>query len=254
LRTPFAVNGKGVETKKMIASQLSLTEKQIDSFDQFMLDGTGKTLDALETMFGLDIDSSDSNIEIAPAANSEYLKHLGNGTLYTVSSALVGDMQGSILLLMRSSDFKYLGEAMRPVLSLLYLSSPDADLATLDHKKKDWMQDNGIHHNGETAFHEQMMDTLAEMGNVLIGLYSKAIYRISDLNTDHSVPYALRDTDQQVIQRVLSSSEVSDQPYLVIENEFVVMDNPIKLWCVISPTQDSFQDILKRIERRDDHH
>ena len=116
------------------------------------------------------------------------------------------------------------------------------------------MQDNGIHHNGETAFHEQMMDTLAEMGNVLIGLYSKAIYRISDLNTDHSVPYALRDTDQQVIQRVLSSSEVSDQPYLVIENEFVIMDNPIKLWCVISPTQDSFQDILKRIERRDDHH
>lgn len=238
----------------MIAKQMSLTEKQINSFNRFMLDGTGRTLDALEGMFGLDIERSDSNIEIASAANSEFLKHLGEGTLYTVSSALVGDIQGSILLLMRSNDFKYLGEAMRPVLSLLYLSRSDADLATLEDQKMDWMQDNGTGHTEDTAFHEQMMDTLTEMGNVLIGLYSKAIYKISDLNIDHSIPYALKDTKQQVVQRVLSSSELSDQPYVVIENEFIVTDRPIKLWCLISPTQDSFQDILKRIERRHNYH
>jgi hypothetical protein len=31
----------------MIASQMNLTETQVESFDQFMLDGTGRTLDAL---------------------------------------------------------------------------------------------------------------------------------------------------------------------------------------------------------------
>ena len=232
----------------MIANQMNLTETQVESFDQFMLDGTGKTLDALETMFGLSVDSSNSDMEIAPAANSEYLKHLGHGTLYTVSSALVGDLQGSILLLMRSSDFIRLGEVMRPILSLLFLSSPNTDLATLDREKQSWMHDNDYGHSNDSAFQDQMLDTLAELGNVLIGLYSKAIYRICKMNSDHSVPFALRDTGQKLMQSVLSSSEVPDQPYLVIENEFVVMGKNIKLWCLISPTRDSFKDILSRFE------
>ena len=238
----------------MIANQMNLTETQVESFDQFMLDGTGKTLDALETMFGLSVDSSDSDIEIAPAANSEYLKHLGHGTLYTVSSALVGDLQGSILLLMRSGDFIRLGEVMRPILSLLFLSSPNADLATLDSEKQSWMHDNDYGHSNDFAFQEQMLDTLAELGNVLIGLYSKAIYKICKMNSDHSVPFALRDTGQKLIQSVLSSAEAPDQPYLVIENEFVVMGRKIKLWCLISPTWDSFKSILKRFESQEARH
>ena len=232
----------------MIANQLSLTSKQINSFDRFLVDGTGKALNALETMFALNIDSSDSSIEIATGVNSEILKHLGSGTLYIVSSAMEGDMQGSILLLMRSGDFKYLGEVMRPVLSLLYLSSPDADLATLDSQKPDWAQDNDARHAADEAFDEQMMDMLAEMGNVLFGLYAKAMYRICNLDTHHSVPEVLRDPEQQTIQLVLSSTEVADQLNLVIENEFVVMDRAIKLWCLISPTQRSFQNILNKIE------
>ena len=232
----------------MIANQLSLTPKQVDSFDRFLVEGTGSTLDALETMFGLNVDSSASSIEIAPSTNSENLKHLGSGPLYVVSSALVGDLQGKILLLMRLVDFEYLSEVMRPILSLLFLCSPDSDLEQLNRQMLECIQDSGAQDSDEIVFHAQMMDTLAEMGNVLIGLYSKAIYNICDLNTHHSLPFALRDPDQRLMQRVLSSPEASDQSYLVIENEFVVMDRPIKLWCLISPTQDSFQDILARIE------
>jgi len=238
----------------MIANQLNLTDKQINSFERFMLCGTGWTLDALETMFGLSVDSSDSNIEITSPADSEFLKHLGNGTLYTVSSSLVGDMRGSILLLMRSSDFKQLSEAMRPVLSLLFLCSSDDDLATFDHQKSGLMQDTGTQHTNDESFHEQMMDTLSEMGNVLIGLYLDAMYEICDLSADHSIPYVLKDPNQRVIQRILSSAGGSDKSYLVIENEFIVMDRPIKLWCLISPTQHSFQHILNRIERRHNYH
>jgi len=238
----------------MIANQQSFTTKQVNSFDQFLVDGTGKALNALEDMFGLNIDSSDSSIEIAPAVSNENLKHLGNGALYIVSSAMTGDLQGSILLVMRSDDFNYLCEAMRPVLSLLFLSNPDADLAVLDSQKPKWMQENSKEPSEDAAFKEQMMDTLAEIGNVFFGLYTKAIYRISDLNTHHSIPEVLKDTDQQLIKQVLSSSEKPDQLHLVIENEFVVVDRPIKLWCLISPTRASLADILKRIESRDTYH
>jgi len=231
----------------MIASQLNLTDKQVNSFDRFLMDGTEKALSALDNMFGLDIDSSDSCIEI-----SENLKHLGNGTLYTVSSAMIGDMQGKILVLMRSRDFKYLSKAMKPVLSLLFWSGTDADLTIPDSQAEEWMEDDGMEMSEDAEFHTQMMDTLGEMANVFIGLYAKAIYKICDLNTHYSVPFAMKDTDQKIVQQVLWSPEVSDQLHLVIQNEFFVMGKPIKLWCLISPTRKSFRNILKRIELREE--
>ena len=74
------------------------------------------------------------------------------------------------------------------------------------------------------------MDMLAEMGNVLFGLYAKPMYKICHLDTHHSVPEALRDPDQRVFQQILSSSSAApDQLHLLIENEFVVMDRTIRL-------------------------
>jgi len=232
----------------MSASQLNLTGNQVDSFDQFLIDGTSSTLDAFENMFGLNIDSSSSSIEIAPQASNDTLKNLGSGPLYVVSSSLAGDMQGRLLLFMRSVDFDYLSEAMRPVLSLLFLCSPEADLEQLNRRMLECIHDADEHDSGEVLFHKQMMDALAEMGNVLIGLYSKAMYNICNLNTHHSLPFAVRDPDHRLIGRALSLLETMDQPFILIENEFVVMDRPIKLWCLISPSQESCKDLLKRIE------
>ena len=238
----------------MINSELNLTEKQVNSFDRFLADGTERALSALDNMFGLDIDSSDSSIEIAPAVDSENLKHLGNGTLYTVSSAMVGELQGKILVLMRACDFKYLSKAMKPVLSLLFWTGTDADLTPLDSQEQDWMEDDETDVPEDAEYHKQMMDTLGEMANIFIGLYAKAIYKICHLNTHYSVPFAMKDTSQQIVQQVVWAPEVSNRMHLVIQNEFFVMDKPIKLWCLISPTQKSFREILKRIEHREEYH
>jgi chemotaxis protein CheY-P-specific phosphatase CheC len=238
----------------MIGSELNLTEKQVISFDKFLADGTERALSALDNMFGLDIDSSDSSIEITPAVNSENLKHLGNGTLYTVSSAMVGELQGKILVLMRACDFKYLSKAMKPVLSLLFWTGTDDDLTIMDSLEQDWMEDDETEESEDEEFQKQMMDTLGEMANIFIGLYAKAIYKICHMSTHYSVPFAMKDTNQQIVQQVLWSPEVSDQLHLVIQNEFFVMDKPIRLWCLISPTQKSFRDILERIEHQEEYH
>ena len=217
----------------------------LHSFDRFLVDGTGNTLSALTGMFGLNIDRSDSTIEITPAVHSQNLSRFGNGSLYVVSSDLVGEMQGSIVLLMRSCDFENLGDVMKPILNLLFLSNSDVDLATLDSQKPDWMNDNRIQHTTDPVFHEQMMDTLAEMGNVIIGLYTKALYKNYDLNTHHSLPKTSRIPDQESISEILSTTNETQPLQLVIENEFVVMNRTIKLWCLISPTSKSFQNMLK---------
>ena len=232
----------------MNVPQLNLSEKQLHSFDRFLVDGTGNTLSALTGLFGLNIDSSDSTIEITPAVHSQSANRFGNGSLYVVSSDLVGEMQGSIVLLMRSCDFENLGDVMKPILNLLFLSNSDVDLATLDNQKPDWMNDNRIQHTTDPVFHEQMMDTLAEMGNVIIGLYTKALYKNYDLNIHHSLPKTSRIPDQESISEILSTTNETQPLQLVIENEFVVMNKTIKLWCLISPTSKSFQNMLKIID------
>jgi len=233
----------------MIAHQLNLTEKQVNSFDRFLVDGTQKALSALDDMFGLDIECSDSCFEIAPATLSENLKHIGDEPLYTVSSAMVGDMKGRIFVLMRASDFQHLGKAMKPALDLLFCSDLDADLTMPDDKS------NGLNNKWKTEedlFHEQMMDTLSEMANVFIGLYARAIYGISKMNTHYSVPFAIKDPEQEIVRHFLMAPGDSNQFHLVIQNEFFVLDKPIKLWCLFSPTRQSLKNILNRIESQDE--
>lgn len=238
----------------MIAQQLNLTEKQVDSFDRFFVDGTQKALSALDDMFGLDIECSDSCFEIAPAVSSENLKHLGDEALYTVSSAMVGDMKGRIFVLMRASDFKHLSKAMKPTLDLLFHTDMDADLTPTDGQVNEQTADNEKWKTEDELFHEQMMDTLSEMANVFIGLYARAIFRISNMNTHYSVPFAIRDPEQEIVRHFLMAPGDSNELHLVIQNEFFVQGNPIKLWCLFCPTRQSLKNILYRIERTPEYH
>jgi chemotaxis protein CheY-P-specific phosphatase CheC len=232
---------------------MNLTEKQVNTLDRFLLQGTVNALDAIETMFGLEIESSSTSIEIAPAVESENIKSLGNEPLYVVASDLVGDIQGSILLLMKSDDFRYLGEVMRPVLSLLFLCSPNADLESLDKRKPDWMQEDGLADSDDVEFYRVMIDTLGEIGNVLMGLYTRAICEIFVVNTHHRLPKTSKDPDQQVMQRVLASSAEQARQHLIVQTEFIVQNRPIRLWLLISPTKQSLQGMLDKIECEDEN-
>lgn len=238
----------------MISHQLNLTEKQVDSFDRFLVEGTQKALSALDDMFGLDIECSDSCFEIAPAISSENLKQLGDEPLYTVSSAMVGDMQGRIFVLMRASDFKHLSKVMKPTLDLLFCADIDADLTPTDGQVNGKTNTNNKRKTEAELFHEQMMDALSEMANVFIGLYARAIHGISKLNTHYSVPYAIKDPSQEIVRHFLWAPEASEQLHLVIQNEFFVLDKPIKLWCLFCPTRHSLQNILNRIEQAPEYH
>ena len=230
-----------------MTKQINLTRNQVDFFDRFMLAGTRKVLDGFESIFGLEIDSSDSSVEIATAAASRKIGEIGAGPLYAISSEMQGELQGNLHLLLRSGDFKYLGEVMKPLLGLLYLSDDGSDLVTLDKRKPDWMLDADEQEKSDAAFHGRMMDKLTEMANVLFSLYTEAIYMIYDLHTYHSLTESLADPGQHTIQHVLASAESEDQLHLVIENDFIVQGKPIRFWCLISPTMNSFQEILDRI-------
>lgn len=233
---------------KKNSNLLSLTKNQVKYFDRFLVANTAKTLDVLETMFSLNIDSSDSRFKILPTSDVVKTERLTSGSLFIISSKMTGEMQGSMRLLMRATDFNNLGEALKPTLKLLFLSSPDADLSVLDDQMPDWMEDVDQLCSDDDVFLEQLMDTSKEFANVLFGVYTSAIYRVFDLHTHHSLPEFSKATSQQSIQDIFSSRDPPDKQHLLIENNFSVLQNQFNLWLLISPSKKSLQVILNRVD------
>lgn len=163
--------------------------------------------------------------------------------MYIISSTLEGQVDGSIALFMRATDFNYLSQVMRPVLSLYFYANSDDDLEELEHNKPDWMQKSPEDCVNDSVYKKQMLDVFAEMGNVLLGQYTKSIFKIYGLNTQHSVPLLIRDPQQVMTRQLLFASGEKSRFHIVIENEIIMDDKPINLWCLISPTTASFASI-----------
>jgi chemotaxis protein CheY-P-specific phosphatase CheC len=232
--------------EKVTAKSTNLSRKQVEYFDKFLITNSLLVMNGLENIFGLSIDSSDTRIEIASAVVKEHLEHLGSGTVYTMSSDLVGNLSGSVLLIIRAEDFKYLCEMMTPVLNLMFPEG--ADDGAENSSSPEAPPTGGTGQMSETAIQEHMMETLAEMGNVLIGVCTKAIFKVFQIKVHHSVTQVMKDTNQQSITQLLSSSAGSDKQYVIIENDFIAMEKPIKFWCLTSLVHESFQYILQQIE------
>lgn len=232
----------------MICRSPLLNEHQSHSFDRFLLGGTGKVLNALETMFELEVETSESLLEIVAANDSDALREVRNEWLYTVSSDLQGELEGSVQVLMRSTDIDHLAELLRPLLSLLFLSCPNTDLETLDTAKPGWLDDQITAPMKDAEFRAQMLDMLTEMGNVLIGLYSRAMFELSTLSAHHSMPLVDWHANPGTLMELLGRNGTPEQLCLVIDNQFLIAGHPIHMWCVISLSPGSFRNLLQGID------
>ena len=208
---------------------------------------TRKTLEVLETMFALYIESSDSNIKIFPSAAFKDLEPLSGSKLFAISSEMTGEMQGSLSLLMSSQDFASLGEVLKPTLELLFLSDPDTDLISLKDQSPDWMIKGKQLDPDDAVFRKVMIDTSTELGNVLFGIYSDTIYEVFDLHTHHSLPEFSTGTSDHYIQKVYSSPEPMSEQHFLIQNDFTISQKHFTLWCLISPSKKSMHVMLDRV-------
>jgi hypothetical protein len=231
-------------------SQASLTSKQSCAFNQFLRDGTENAVNALETVFALDIDNSHSSMEFFDALNGYSLDPLCESAVYTVSSDMLGDLTGRAELLMREGDFHAFQEIVKPVLGLMFLSDAATNLEALETNKPSWLRDSEDTQGIDPEFQSMVLDMLAEIGNILIGLYSKALYRTFGISMHHSVPKARREAGPRAMKRI--HSEQSTHVHLVIENTFQIMQRSLMMWCVISPTHESFREIMAQIEASND--
>jgi hypothetical protein len=152
---------------------------------------------------------------------------------------------------LRSVDYIHLSKVMRPVLQQLFWTGADQDLTLAD----DALDEAGEEQNNDrpdSEFERQMTDTLCEMANVFIGLYTKAVYKICGLTTQYSLPRFNFDYDQKFMQEIYGSGNASNRHQLVIQNEFFLKSKSIMLWCIISPCRESLEAMLENIESHQD--
>lgn len=238
---------KSIKLKKATETQTSLTVNQTKYIDRFLVTSTRQFLDSLEILFMIAIDSSTSHVEIMPTSGIEKMERLNSGFLYVIPSELQGEMQGNLHLLMRFRDFNNLGEVLKPTMEFLNLSGTDSRIATQISQETNQVQDINSSYAHDADRHEQLMDALTEMGNSLFGIYTNAFYKTFDLYTHHSPLESLRDSNQMSLQQLLLSPKMKGIQHFMIENEIFVKNKIIRLWCLISPTRKSFQEILNRI-------
>lgn len=235
-----------------VRGPMTLSDRQSCGLNRFLLGGTGRVLHAIETMLELEIEKSESLMEIAPANESQFLRRIGDRSLYAISSNLAGDMQGRLCLLVESGDVQRLADLMIPVLTLLFLSGSDADLQTLERNRPHWMSAQGELSLQDAEFQAQMVDLLGELGNVLFGSYSRTLYEYSALTARHSIPRVGGDTTWQDLLLAHDALGLQQQPGIIIEHQLHIGGRPVQLWCLISLEPDSFRKLLGRFEACDE--
>ncbi len=129
---------------------------------------------------------------------------------------------------------------LKPVMGLMFLCNPEADLSTLDQRRPRWMEEPELPPMEDPEFQAQMLDALAEMGNVLVGVYSRVMYEMCARRTMHSLPQVTRNSDCDAVCLALEEVCPPEQHRLVIDNQFVIGGRLIHLWCVISLQPDCF--------------
>jgi chemotaxis protein CheC len=75
---------------------------------------------------------------------------------------------------------------------------------------------------------EENLSAVVEIGNILSGVYLTAVHDFCGLNIYHTVPVLAIDMIQPLLDEALAKSSLQMQTTVLIENEFVIGEFPVK--------------------------
>jgi len=91
------------------------------------------------------------------------------------------------------------------------------------------------------------LSVIAEIGNIVAGVYLTAVHDFCKLNIYHTVPTVATDMVQALLDESLVRLSRQVQHIIVIENEFMVEEKPIKTFLVMIPSVESVNILVNSI-------
>ncbi|MEJ8566508.1 chemotaxis protein CheC [Elongatibacter sediminis] len=218
-----------------------------DGFDRLLLKGTQSVLQSLESMFELEVENSASLLEVVPWDENQAPLQFGDGPFYSVSCGFDGDLAGRAAFVLSEDDFRHLANELMPVLSLMFLSDPGAELTSLEERKPNWMEDTSSALDDEEC-RAQILDAFSELGNVLVGACTRAIFELTGLRTQHSLPVVEFSHDRSKVDGLLVEGLDSPPMLVVIDNELLIGGRTLRLWSFITLDAVSFERVLESLD------
>ncbi|MBI1912660.1 MAG: chemotaxis protein CheC [Deltaproteobacteria bacterium] len=176
-----------------MSNEERLSDKELDYLREMMNIGAGNAATALSQMLGCRMKLDIPRVHQLPAKRVSSVVGVNGLPVVCVKMSMVGDCKGEIFFvvpenarteLARMAERALLGDALRGT----------ADTSTLE-----------------------------EIGNIMAGSYLTAIHDFCKLNLYHSVPVAVIDVFQSIIDELLASFNLRADSFIVIENEFAIV-------------------------------
>jgi chemotaxis protein CheC len=95
---------------------------------------------------------------------------------------------------------------------------------------------------------EPDLSVLAEMGNILAGVYLTAIHEFCRLSIYHTVPMIAIDMIQSLLDESIVTLSREAQALILVENEFIVEEICIKTFLLVIPAVQSVRTLVDSIE------
>jgi len=132
---------------------------------------------------------------------------------------LVGDVTGTLYMLLSRDDFEKISILIK-----------------------------NISHGEMSDDENYTLSTVAEIGNVLAGVYLTSIHDFSSLTIYHTIPCTAVDMIQSIIDETLVNLSKTVPDIFIFINEFVIKTLSFKMYLLLIPSPDSFDRLVSSLQ------
>ena len=198
-----------------------LSEEQLDFLCEMMNIAVGNAATGLSQMLHRAVNMEIPAVYVLPSEKAPSFLADPSLPVSCVKMSMVGDIAGDLFFLVREEQKVKLIRLAEQAMGVVTRDGADIDLSAL-----------------------------AEIANIIGGIFLTAIHDFCKLNIYHTVPILAEDMVQSLLDESLATVTRQGQKVLLIENVFVLDENgknPITTFLLVVPTAESIQTLVNSI-------
>jgi len=189
-----------------------ITEEQLDFLKELVNIGAGNAVTALEQILQCRVDLQMPSVKFLPACEvASYLAGSPAAPVIGVRMDLIGDITGSLYVIISQNELENIAILIK-----------------------------NIPHDPIENEEAEILASIAEIGNVLAGVYLSAIHDFCSLTIYHTIPRVAVDMVQSILDETLAESGGISPDIFIFVNEFATKSRSFKMYMLLIPIPDSF--------------
>lgn len=227
------------EIKNMKEKEKRLSEEQLDFLREMMNIGAGNAVTAFTKMLQCRVNVRIPGVHVLSAPQVHSVLDDPTLPVTCVRMRMVGDVDGDLFFIVPD-------EQKMPMIRLAERAS---GIRNSDFRMRN--EPNAKQKTPQSAIrnqHSEDLSVLAEMGNILVGVYLTAIHDFCKLNIYHSVPKLAIDMIQSLLDESLVTMSREVEEIIMVVNEFITDEEHITTLFLVIPSVKSVRILVDSIE------